>query len=76
MTNKQSAIFSKMLDTNWTVKELMELGKWNEARIVAKEHHDLVNKLKKSMGESKYNAFIDNVKIKLTLSPFLNLQSS
>ena len=60
MTNKQSAIFSKMLDTNLTVKELMEVGKWNEARIVAKEHNDLVNKLKKSMGESKYNAFIDN----------------
>ena len=60
MTNKQSAIFSKMLDTNWAVKELMELGKWNEARIVAKEHHDLVSKLKKSMGESKYNEFIDN----------------
>jgi hypothetical protein len=60
MTNKQSAIFSKMLDTNWTVKELMELGKWNEAIIVAKEHHDLVSKLKKSMGESKYNEFIDN----------------
>ena len=60
MTNKQSAIFSKMLDTNWTVKELMELGKCNEAIIVAKEHHDLVSKLKKSMGESKYNEFIDN----------------
>ena len=60
MTNKQSSIFSKMLDTNWTVKELMELGKWNEAIIVAKEHHDLVSKLKKSMGESKYNEFIDN----------------
>ena len=58
MTNKQSAIFSKMLDTNWTVKELMELGKWNEARIVAKEHHDLVSKLKKSMGESKYNILL------------------
>ena len=60
MTNKQSAIFSKMLDTNWTVKELMEAGKYNEARIVSKEHHDLVNELKKSMGESKYNEFIDN----------------
>lgn len=60
MTKKQSAIFSKMLDTNWTVKELMELGKWNEARTVAKEHHDLVSKLKKSMGESKYNDFINN----------------
>jgi hypothetical protein len=60
MTNKQSAIFSKMLDTNWTVKELMEVGKYNEARIVSKEHNDLVNELKKSMGESKYNEFIDN----------------
>jgi len=60
MTKKQSAIFSKMLDTNWTAKELMELGKWDEAIIVAKEHHDLVSKLKKSMGESKYNDFINN----------------
>ena len=60
MTNKQSAIFSKMLDTNWTVKELMEAGKYNEARVVSKEHNDLVDKLKKSMGESKYNAFINN----------------
>ena len=60
MTNKQSAIFSKMLDTNWTVKELMEAGKYNEARVVSKEYNDLVDKLKKSMGESKYNNFINN----------------
>ena len=60
MTNKQSAIFSKMLDTNWTVKELMEAGKYNEARVVSKKYNDLVDKLKKSMGESKYNEFIDN----------------
>ena len=60
MTNKQSAIFSKMLDTNWTVKELMEAGKYNEARIVSKEVIKLDNELKKSMGVSKYNDFIDH----------------
>jgi hypothetical protein len=49
-----------MLDTNWTVKELMEAGKYNEARVVSKKYNDLVDKLKKSMGESKYNNFIDN----------------
>jgi len=49
-----------MLDTNWTVKELMEVGKYNEARIVSKEVIKLDNELKKSMGVSKYNDFIDH----------------
>ena len=60
MTNEQSAIFRKVLDTNWEVKELMESGKWEEARLKSKEHHEAVNELKTSMGEREYEKFIEN----------------
>ena len=59
MTNEQSAIFRKVLDTNWQVKELMESGNWNEARVKAKEHHEAVEELKTSMGEKEYANFIN-----------------
>jgi hypothetical protein len=58
MTNEQSAIFSKVLDTNWEVKELSEAGKWTEAMQKSKEHHAAVEELKASMGEAEYNNFI------------------
>ena len=60
MTNEQSAIFRRVLDTNWEVKELMESGKWEEARLKSKEHHEAVNELKSSMGEREYEKFIEN----------------
>ena len=60
MTNEQSAIFRKVLDTNWEVKELMESGKWEEARLKSKEHHEAVNELKASMGEREYEKFVEN----------------
>ena len=59
MTNEQSAIFRKVLDTNWEVKELTESGNWNEARLKAKEHQEHVEKLKASMGEKEYDNFIN-----------------
>ena len=59
MKNEQSAIFRKVLDTNWEVKELSEAGKWNEAMQKAKEHQAHVKELKESMGEAEYNKFID-----------------
>jgi hypothetical protein len=59
MTNEQSAIFRRVLDTNWQVKELMESGNWNEARLKAKEHHEAVSELKTSMGEREYDNFIN-----------------
>ena len=59
MTNEQSAIFRRVLDTNWEVKELMESGNWEGARLKSKEHHEAVNELKASMGEAEYNKFID-----------------
>ncbi len=59
MTNEQSEIFRKVLDTNWQVKELMESGNWNEARLKSKEHHEAVEQLKASMGEREYDNFIN-----------------
>jgi hypothetical protein len=59
MTNEQSAIFRKVLDTNWEVKELMESGNWNEARLKSKEHNEAVEELKTSMGEREYDNFIN-----------------
>lgn len=59
MTNEQSAIFKKVLDTNWEVKELSEAGKWQEAMEKSKEHHAHVKELKESMGEKEYDNFIN-----------------
>ena len=59
MTDEQSAIFRKVLDTNWQVKELMESGNWDEARLKSKEHNEAVSELKTSMGEREYNNFIN-----------------
>ena len=59
MTNEQSAIFKRVLDTNWEVKELMESGNWNEARLKSKEHHEAVEELKTSMRERDYDNFIN-----------------
>jgi len=59
MTNEQSAIFRKVLDTNWEVKELTESGNWNEARLKSKEHNEAVEELKTSMGEREYDKFIN-----------------
>ena len=58
MTNEQSAIFRKVLDTNWEVKELIEAGKWREAQAKIKEKDNHIEELKASMGEAEYNNFI------------------
>ena len=59
MTQEQSKIFERILDTNWEIKELSESGKWHEAHMKAKEHHEAVNELKASMGEKEYDNFIN-----------------
>jgi hypothetical protein len=59
MTNEQSEIFRRVLDTNWEVKELTESGNWEKARIKAKEHNEAVEELKASMGEKEYDNFIN-----------------
>ena len=59
MTNEQSAIFRKVLDTNWQLKELTEFGNWDKVLLKSKEHYEAVNELKASMGVSEYNNFIN-----------------
>ena len=46
MTNAESKIFSKVIDTNWEFKELQSAGKWAEACKKAAEYHAHVAELK------------------------------
>jgi hypothetical protein len=59
MTQEQSEIFRKVLDTNWEVDQLQAEGKFTEAWKKAEEHNDHVRELKDSMGEAAYNEFIN-----------------
>jgi len=59
MTEKQSEIFRKVLDTNMEVIQLQAEGKFLKAFEKAKEHNAHVKKLKESMGEEAYNNFIE-----------------
>ena len=59
MTDNERKIFSKVLDTNWEVKELQAAGKWAEACKKAAEYHAHVAELKELMGESEYDLFIE-----------------
>lgn len=58
MTNEQSAIFRRVIDTNWEIKELGESGNWFEVGLKLKEYNEAVNELKASMGEKEYANFI------------------
>ena len=58
MTDEQSAIFRRVIDTNWEIKELGESGKWLEVGIKLKEYNDAVDEMKASMGEEEYANFI------------------
>ena len=55
MTEEQRAIFSRVLDTNWEIKELMEetkkTGKWEKVLAKSKEHQEAVKELKESMAK-------------------------
>jgi hypothetical protein len=59
MTEKQSEIFRKVLDTNMEVDQLQAEGKFREAWKKAEEHNAHVKELKESMGEEAYNNFIE-----------------
>ena len=59
MTETQSEIFRKVLDTNWEVDQLQAEGKFGEAWKKAEEHNAHVKELKESMGEEAYNNFIE-----------------
>jgi hypothetical protein len=59
MTEKQSEIFRKVLDTNMEVDQLQAEGKFGEAWKKAEAHNAHVKELKESMGEEAYNNFIE-----------------
>jgi hypothetical protein len=59
MTEKQSEIFRKVLDTSMEVDQLQAEGKFGEAWKKAEEHNGHVKELKESMGEEAYNNFIE-----------------
>lgn len=59
MTNEQSEIFRRVLDTNWEIKESAASGNWGKARLKVKEHKEAVEELKASMGEREYDNFIN-----------------
>ena len=59
MTEEQSKIFNKVLETNWQVDQLQAEGKFTAAWEKAEEHKAHVKELKESMGEEAYNNFIN-----------------
>jgi len=59
MTNKESAIFKKVLDTNWEIKIAKEQGEFSKAWEKLDELNTHKKKLKDLMGEVSYNKFMD-----------------
>lgn len=59
LTETQRQVFTKILDTNWELKELQKQGRWTDAFNKGKEHSKHVQELKSLMGEKEYNHFIE-----------------
>lgn len=60
MTNKQSAIFRRVLDTNWEIKEIQESGRWNELKDKVQEYQVALKEFKTAMGEQAFEEFMEN----------------
>ena len=60
MTNKQSAIFRRVLDTNWEIKEIQESGNWNELKDKVQEYQAALKEFKTAMGEQAFEEFMEN----------------
>jgi hypothetical protein len=59
MTNEQVELFTKIVDTNWEVKELLEEGKFNQALSKKMECNALIEELKDDMGHREYEKMIE-----------------
>lgn len=59
MTNKQGKIFSQILDENWKMKQAFRAGNIKKTIKYSVELSRLKEKLKKDMGEAKYNEFME-----------------
>ena len=60
MTDKQSAIFRRVLDTNWEIKEIQESGRWDELKDKVQEYQAALKEFKTAMGEQAFEEFMEN----------------
>ena len=60
MTDKQAAIFRRVLDTNWEIKEIQESGRWNELKDKVQEYQVALKEFKTAMGEQAFEEFMEN----------------
>ncbi len=60
MTNKQAAIFRRVLDTNWEIKEIQESGRWDELKDKVQEYQAALKEFKTAMGEQAFEEFMEN----------------
>ena len=60
MTNKQAAIFRRVLDTNWEIKEIQESGNWDELKDKVQEYQAALKEFKTAMGKQAFEEFMEN----------------
>ena len=60
MTDKQAAIFRRVLDTNWEIKEIQESGRWDELKDKVQEYQAALKEFKTAMGEQAFEEFMEN----------------
>ena len=60
MTDKQAAIFRRVLDTNWEIKEIQESGNWDELKDKVQEYQAALKEFKTAMGKQAFEEFMEN----------------
>ena len=60
MTNTQHELFSKILDTNWELKEQCDSNEWTKAVKTQVQLDKMLEELKESMGIEAFDTFISN----------------
>ena len=60
MTDKQAAIFRRVLDTNWEIKEIQESGRWVELAGKVQEYQAALKEFKTAMGKQAFEEFMEN----------------
>jgi len=60
MTNSQIELFSKILDTNWELKEAVDNEKHFQAVSLKDQLDQFIEELKESMGVEAFDTFMSN----------------
>ena len=60
MTNTQIELFSKVLDTNWELKEAVDNEKYFQAVSLKDQLDQFIEELKESMGVEAFDTFMSN----------------